>query len=125
MHSSGRDGNRQYGGIDRSEQVPVSWWSKKHPVGAVHIIIGVAIVVLFVGMMANNSARLREVQGELVEVQRQLAAAVDEVGELERQLAFSTTDAFFEQQARERFGYMMPDETRFVPDESYAESIEE
>ncbi|MDR0929384.1 MAG: septum formation initiator family protein [Oscillospiraceae bacterium] len=54
-------------------------------------------------------------------LEAQVLAAYAEEETLEERLAFTATDAFAEQEARRRFGYMSPGEIRFVVEKAPAQ----
>ena len=97
---------------------PMRWWQAQTHVRRVHaVILGVAVLG-FVAWIIVNSARVTALKQELEVSRETLRQALTLVDEKTRQLQFTQTDEYIRQQARERFGYILPDETRFVRDPS-------
>ena len=79
-------------------------------------VIGVMAVAIVLGIIFSvNDARVRTRRGELEAAQDAVASAYYEVSEKQRQLQFANTDEYIEREARERFGYIKPDEIRIMP----------
>lgn len=94
---------------------PKKWYEQKMHIRKGHVILIAAVLVVFGVITAVSGARLRSLQADLRDAREEVVMAYEEVNERERMLAFSATDAYIEQQARERFGYIRKDEYRFVP----------
>lgn len=67
----------------------------------------------FFVIMSMQSASVHARELEIVDAREQLTQVLKEVDELQRQVSFASTEAFVEQQARDRFGYIKPGETRY------------
>lgn len=82
------------------------------------IVVFVCICALAAFGWYNRSlnASLEELDGTLNSAQVRLTQLQGEQAELEAQAQSVGTDAFVENQARTLYGYIMPDEVRFVID---------
>lgn len=94
-----------------------SWFRERKRVRITHVALLVLLALCFVLTLVWANAGLRTLRRELDETRIQLKETQDMLAEKERELTFSATDAYIEQQARERFGYIRPEEMRFVPED--------
>jgi len=78
------------------------------------IAIIACVFVAFFWYSNQLSATIEELQTAVEKGNVRLAALQAENAELEATLKAADTDAFVENQARNEYGYMMPDEIRFV-----------
>ncbi len=79
------------------------------------------VVSIVCGIFAAvKSAQVRRLQAEAAEVQTLVLEAKAKSEELQRRLAFTETDEYIAQEARQRFGYMEEGEIRFVLEGSAA-----
>ena len=93
-------------------------------------LIGILACLLaaFFWYSSKLTDTIAELQGVIDTANVRLAALQAENAELEATLKSAGTDAFVENQARNEYGYMMPDEIRFVissQDDSYASGSQE
>ena len=72
------------------------------------------VLVAFFIYSSKLSATIDEMQNVIEEGSMRLTALQAENAELEAVLKSAGTDAFIENQARNEYDYMMPDEIRFV-----------
>lgn len=78
------------------------------------IILLVLLSLVFGIAFAVQSAQVRRLNAQADEIQLKVLEAYAKTEELERRLEFMSTDAYVEQEARRRFGYMESDEIRMV-----------
>lgn len=78
------------------------------------IVVCACIMVAFLGYSSSLSDTLEELNAAHDDSQLRLSALQNEQAELQETIAVADTDAFIENQARTKHGYMMPDEIRFV-----------
>jgi len=78
------------------------------------IAIIACVFVAFFWYSNQLSATIEELHTAVEKGNVRLAALQAENAELEATLKAADTDAFVENQARNEYGYMMPDEIRFV-----------
>lgn len=95
---------------------PHYWWLKRERVRKWHLVLLVLVVALFIVHIISTTSQLSSMMAELEETRESLRVLQTELSEKERQLQFTQTDEYVEQQARERFGYIKPGEIRFVPE---------
>lgn len=74
----------------------------------------VFLTIAFLLMLSVQTSRVRRLTAEAEQAQAELHAAQGRTQELERHLAFQDTDEYVAREARRRFGYLEPGETRFV-----------
>lgn len=91
------------------------WYARRLRVGLGQAALAAVVITVFLIMMAVGTARVRQLENELLDTKETLAQTLAEVDDMKRQLEYAQTDAFVEQQARNRFGYIMPGEIRFQP----------
>ena len=92
-------------------------------------LIGIlaCLLAVFFWYSSKLTETIAELQGVIDTANVRLAALQAENAELEATLKSAGTDAFVENQARNEYGYMMPDEIRFVitgQDDSYSSQEE-
>ena len=80
------------------------------------------ILVLFFSYSTKLSKEIETMQKMLEQEKIKLAEMRSENAKLESELNNAGTEAFVENQARDLYGYMMPDEIRFVLANHHAES---
>ena len=78
------------------------------------IAVIACVLIAFFWYSSKLSETIQELQAAVEEGNVRLAALQAENAELEATLKAAGTDAFVENQARNEYGYMMPDEIRFV-----------
>lgn len=78
------------------------------------IAVVACVFVAFFWYSSHLSETIRELQMAVEDGNVRLAALQAENAKLESTLKAAGTDAFVENQARNEYGYMMPDEIRFV-----------
>ena len=78
------------------------------------IAVAGCVLVAFFWYSSQLSATIEELQNAVEQGNVRLAALQAENAELEATLKAADTDAFVEDQARNEYDYMMPDEIRFV-----------
>lgn len=96
-----------------------NWFTKHVRIGKGHVLLAVAVFGVFAVCMAWSNAGIRSLEADLMDAKEQVAATYSELAEKERQLDFSGTEEYIEREARERFGYIMPGEIRYMPDNLY------
>lgn len=94
-----------------------------HRVGLGQVVLAAAVITVFLVMMAVGTARVRQLEYELLDTKEALAQTLTQMDDMKRQLEYTQTDAFVEQQARNQFGYIMPSEIRFLPQDTVVEGI--
>lgn len=82
--------------------------------------IALSLALVFGIAYSVQSARTRRLRAERSDVQVSVLDAYEYAQELEMRLAFTATDEYIEQEARERFGYMAENETRYILEPSYS-----
>ena len=92
-------------------------------------LIGIlaCLLAVFFWYSSKLTETIAELQGVIDAANVRLAALQAENAELEATLKSAGTDAFVENQARNEYGYMMPDEIRFVitgQDDAYSSQEE-
>ena len=80
------------------------------------VVVCVCALVAFGWYNRSLQASLNEVNATLDSAKVRLTQLRGEQAELENQVHSVGTDAFVENQARTLYGYIMPDEVRFVID---------
>ena len=91
------------------------------------IAMMVCMVAAFAWTSYGNRQRLDELKTKYEQSRVQLAQAQNEQAALQETMDLAETDAFVENQARTQYGYMKPDEIRFVitnPETLYAGEAE-
>lgn len=78
------------------------------------IAVIACVFVAFFWYSSKLSETIEELQDTVEQGNVRLAALQAENAQLEAELKTADTDAFVENQARNEYGYMMPDEIRFV-----------
>lgn len=78
------------------------------------IVVCACVLIGFFWFNRSLTADLEELDALQSDAKLRLSALQAEQTELEAQLDAVDTDAFIENQARTMYGYMMPDEIRFV-----------
>lgn len=78
------------------------------------IAVIACVFVAFFCYSSKLSETIEELQDAVEQGNVRLAALQAENARLEAELKTADTDAFVENQARNEYGYMMPDEIRFV-----------
>jgi len=79
-----------------------------------YLILWIAIVVMFVGLLISQVSRYNELSATLSHVQWQLEREVERQEELYLQLTFFDNDLYIQQLARELLGWIFPDEIIFI-----------
>lgn len=92
-----------------------SWLSGRVVLGRKHFILLGIIAVLLLALFIAENVQVRNLRAELRETVARTDEVLDQLAEKEREWAFAQTDAYIEQQARERFGYIFDGEIRFEP----------
>jgi len=91
------------------------WLNKRVIVKPRFLLIVTLVMAVAVSIaLSVKSARIRKLDEEVREIQQLVLEANAHAEELERRLEFTATDAYIEQEARRRFGYMADGEIRFV-----------
>lgn len=80
------------------------------------VVISICAVAAFTWYNRSLNTSLEELNATLNSAQLRLTQLQGEQAELETQAQSVGTDAFVENQARTLYGYIMPDEVRFVID---------
>ncbi len=86
------------------------------------VIVMIGMTLVFCWRSGSLQSSLNELSEQYEQSSAKLSAMNIEQSELRQTLADAGTDEFIENQARTRYGYMMPDEIRFVitnPDALY------
>lgn len=99
------------------------WHMRLHRVGLGQVALAAVVITVFLVMMAVGTARVRQLEYELLDTKETLAQTLTQMDDMKRQLEYTQTDAFVEQQARNQFGYIMPGEYRFLPQDTVVEGI--
>lgn len=81
-----------------------------------HFALIGGVVLALVIVIAVRDGQLQRTRHALDNVRADVADALQLVDERERQVRFSQTEEFIEREARERFGYLKPEEIRYLPD---------
>jgi cell division protein FtsB len=82
------------------------------------LLLAALLLIAFITMRVVHTGKAQRLLDDKTALEAQVQAAYDEEAALKERLAFTATDAFIEQEARRRFGYMAPGEIRFVVDEA-------
>lgn len=88
------------------------------------VVVCAVVLVAFFWMNGKLTKNAEELDAEYSTSQARLTRLQAEQSELQSTLETVGTDAFIENQARTMYGYMMPDEVRFVitnPEALYGE----
>lgn len=80
------------------------------------LAVVLAAAALLIAALAHRG-NMNRMQKELVDYQQQIKEANAEEETLRSRLEFMETDAYIAQEARQRFGYMAPEELRFYIDD--------
>lgn len=72
------------------------------------------LAILFLFSYAVHSARVRNLATQLSIIEAQVVAANKKTEELERMLAYRATNEYVERVARDKFGYMMQGDIRYM-----------
>lgn len=99
-----------------------NWLLKKGYVRRWHVVLLILAVIAFIGVLIVNDSRLRGLNEELALVRKEVTEVNEELADKERELDYAQTDAYIEREARKRFGYMKPGETRYLPDNLVTEN---
>lgn len=112
----------------RAPQRPPSqepnWLLRAVPIKKYYVVGILLMAGVFAILIAVNDAQVRNMRATLEATQKLVSAANYEVSDKERQLQFSTTEEYIEREARERFGYIKPGETRFLPSDYIPDNYE-
>jgi len=90
-------------------------------------VLGLVLLVLTISYASSVRAWLDQ-RGDIATAEAQIAASRDAVAELQREKRRWADDAYVEQQARERLGYLRPGETGYrivTPDGEALSEVEE
>lgn len=84
------------------------------------IFILLVLVIFFAVISAVRSSQLKRLKAESTQVHEDIKVAQAKIEEMQNRLAFTETDDYIAQEARQRFGYMEDGEIRFVLEDSAA-----
>lgn len=87
------------------------------------LMINAAALVLLIGVFGREFIRNRAIDHEIVALQMEQQALSDDVVSLEDYREYLTTEAFLEQEAREKFGLQRPGETQLYVEEQPAQPV--
>lgn len=72
------------------------------------------ICVLIIGVVLySQEVKLRAIYAEQQELQQQIAGQEEEMNRLEYMIEYTGTESYLIQYAREKLGYVLPDEIKF------------
>lgn len=72
------------------------------------------ICVLIIGVVLySQEVKLRAIYAEQQELQQQIAGQEEEMDRLEYMIEYTGTESYLIQYAREKLGYVLPDEIKF------------
>ncbi len=80
----------------------------------------IMLSVFFAILAAVRSSQVKRLKAESTQIHEQIKEAQAKAEELKNRLAFAETDDYIAQEARQRFGYMVDGEIRFVLEDSPA-----
>ena len=79
-----------------------------------YISLWVALAAAFIFFTMAQAAQYTSLTQDLARIHAETERALDEHERLRRQLAFIGTDAYIEEQARQRLGLVLPTELVFI-----------